>query len=239
MTTADRAAADSASSIGAAGSDAADAGIRVVVVDDHPVFRIGIVALLETLAGVTVVASATTADEAVEVVLRELPDVVLMDLDLGDGSGVDATRRILRERPEIGVLVLTMLGDDESVFASVRSGARGYLLKTASPGEVERALHAVAGGDMLLGGEVARRAVSYLSGAKTAGGAVFPELTERETEVLELVARGQDNSTIARTLVLTNKTVRNYVYGIITKLGVADRSRLIVLARESGFGADS
>jgi DNA-binding NarL/FixJ family response regulator len=215
------------------------AAIRVVVVDDHPVFRIGIVALLETLAGVTVVASATTADEAVEVVLREVPDVVLMDLDLGESSGVDATRRIMRERPEVGVLVLTMLGDDESVFASVRSGARGYLLKTASPQEVERALHAVAGGDMLLGGEVARRAVSYLSGAKTAGGAVFPELTERETEVLELVARGHDNSTIARTLVLTNKTVRNYVYGILTKLGVADRSRLIVLARESGFGADS
>lgn len=219
--------------------DTATTAIRVVVVDDHPVFRIGIVALLDTLEGVTVVASATTADEAVEVVLRERPDVVLMDLDLGDGSGVDATRRILREAPEIGVLVLTMLGDDDSLFASVRSGARGYLLKTASPEEVERALHAVAGGDMLLGGEVARRAVSYLSGAKSAGGAAFPELTDRETEVLDLVARGLDNSTIARTLVLTNKTVRNYVHGIITKLGVPDRSRLIVLAREHGFGADA
>lgn len=214
--------------------------IRVVVVDDHPVFRIGIAALLETLEGVTVAGSAATADEAVEVVLREVPDVVLMDLDLADGSsGIDATRRILAERDDIGVLVLTMLGDDQSLFAAVRSGARGYLLKTASPDEVERALHAVAAGDMLLGAEVARRAVSYLSGAKTAGGAAFPELTERETEVLELVARGQDNATIARSLVLTGKTVRNYVSGIASKLGAADRARLIAMARDAGFGAEA
>jgi DNA-binding NarL/FixJ family response regulator len=213
--------------------------IRVVVVDDHPVFRIGIAALLETLQGVTVAGSAATADEAVEVVLRELPDVVLMDLDLAEGSsGIDATRRILAERDDIGVLVLTMLGDDQSLFAAVRSGARGYLLKTASPDEVERALHAVAAGDMLLGAEVARRAVSYLSGAKTAGGAAFPELTERETEVLEHVARGSDNATIARALVLTGKTVRNYVSGIASKLGAPDRARLIVMAREAGFGVE-
>lgn len=214
--------------------------IRVVVVDDHPVFRIGITALLEALDGITVVGSAATADEAVEVVLRESPDVVLMDLDLGDdSSGVDATRRIMKERPESGVLVLTMLGDDQSLFASVRSGARGYLLKTASPDEVERALHAVAAGDMLLGADVAQRAISYLSGAKTSGGSAFPELTDRESEVLELVARGYDNPTIARQLVLTGKTVRNYVYGIATKLGAADRSRLIVMAREAGLGQES
>lgn len=213
--------------------------ISIVVVDDHPVFRIGITALLESLDGITVVGSAATADEAVEVVLRESPDVVLMDLDLGDGSsGVDATRRIMKERPQSGVLVLTMLGDDQSLFASVRSGARGYLLKTASPDEVERAVHAVAAGDMLLGADVARRAISYLSGAKTSGGTAFPELTDRETEVLELVARGYDNPTIARQLVLTGKTVRNYVYGIATKLGAADRGRLIVMAREAGLGTD-
>lgn len=214
--------------------------VRVVVVDDHPVFRIGITALLESFAGVDVVGAAATADEAVEVVLREGPDVVLMDLDLGDGtSGVDATRRIARERPEIGILVLTMLGDDQSLFASVRSGARGYLIKTASPDEVERAVHAVAGGDMLLGGEVAQRAVAFLSGARSAGGTAFPELTEREREVLELVARGADNGEIARALVLTPKTVRNYVYGIVTKLGAADRARLILLARDAGFGVDA
>lgn len=214
-------------------------GIRVVVVDDHPVFRIGITALLESLDGIVVVGSAATADEAVDVVLREGPEVVLMDLDLGDGSsGVDATRRILRERPGVGILVLTMLGDDQSLFAAVRTGARGYLIKTASPEEVERAIHAVAAGDMLLGGDVAQRAVAFLSGAKKAGGTAFPELTEREREVLDLVARGADNAAIARALVLTSKTVRNYVYGIVTKLGASDRARLIVLAREAGFGVD-
>jgi len=216
----------------------ASRSISVVVVDDHPVFRIGITALLESLDGIAVAGSAATADEAVEVVLRERPDVVLMDLDLGDGSsGVDATRRIIRDAPQTGVLVLTMLGDDQSLFASVRSGARGYLIKTASPDEVERAIHAVAAGDMLLGGDVAQRAVAYLSGAKSAGGTAFPELTEREREVLDLVARGADNAAIARALVLTPKTVRNYVYGIVSKLGASDRSRLIVLAREAGFGA--
>lgn len=215
------------------------ADIRIVVVDDHPVFRIGIAALLETLPGVHVVGTAATADEAVEVVLREEPEVVLMDLDLADGSsGIDATQRIGRERPDIGVLVLTMLGDDQSIFAAVRSGARGYLLKTASPDEVERAIRAVASGDLLLGADVARRAMSYLSGAKRAGGSAFPELTEREHEVLDLVARGHDNPTIARMLVLTGKTVRNYVHGIASKLGASDRGRLIVMAREAGYGSD-
>lgn len=210
--------------------------IRVVVVDDHPLFQIGITSLLGTLERIEVVGSAASEAEAITVVLELEPDVVLMDLDLGDGSGVDATRAILRERPETAVLVLTMLGDDESLFASVRAGARGYLLKTAAPEEVERAVHSVAGGNMLLGAGVAKRAVSYLSGARSAGGRAFPELTDRETEVLELIARGYDNSRIARTLVLTNKTVRNYVYGIISKLGVPDRSSLIVQAREAGFG---
>ena len=215
------------------------AAIRVVVVDDHPVFRIGIASLLGTFDGVAVVGAAATADDAVDVVLRERPDVVLMDLDLAAGSsGVDATSRILRERPAIGILVLTMLGDDGSLFSAVRAGARGYLLKTASPDEVERALRAVAAGDMLLGADVARRAVSYLSGAKTAGGTAFPELTEREREVLDLIARGHDNPTIARQLAVTGKTVRNYVHVIASKLGAPDRGRLIVMAREAGFGVE-
>lgn len=213
--------------------------IRVVVVDDHPVFRIGITSLLSTLNRVEVVGAASNVEEAVAVVLEAQPEIVLMDLDLGEGSGIDATRAILKERPQTGVLVLTMLGDDESVFAAVRSGARGYLLKTASPDEVERAIHAVADGSMLLGADVVKRAVSYLSGAKSSGGSPFPELTDRENEVLELIARGYDNPRIARALVLTNKTVRNYVYGIISKLGAADRSNLIVTAREAGFGVAS
>ena len=213
--------------------------IRIVVVDDHPLFRIGITSLLETLEGVEVVGAAASVEESVAVVGETSPDVVLMDLDLGEGSGIDATRAILREHPATGILVLTMLGDDESVFAAVRSGARGYLLKTATPQEVERAVHAVAEGSMLLGPDVVKRAVAYLSGAKSSGGSPFPELTDRENEVLELIARGYDNARIARALVLTNKTVRNYVYGIICKLGASDRSALIVQAREAGFGHTS
>lgn len=210
--------------------------IRVVVVDDHPVFRIGMVALLETLDAVEVVGQAATQDEAVAVVGRACPDVVVMDLDLGAGSGVEATRAIVRVQPSVGVLVVTMLGDDDSLFASVRAGARGYLLKGASPEQVERAVRAVAAGEILLGPAVAQRAATYLSGARTAGAAVFPELTGREREVLDLVARGHDNATIARRLVLSDKTVRNYLYGILAKLGVPDRSQLIVRAREAGLG---
>lgn len=222
--------------------------VRVVVVDDHPVFRIGMAALLDSLAGIEVVGRAAEGDEAVEVVLAERPDVVLMDLDLtsgggatdpaGAGAGVEATRRISAALPDVAVLVITMLGDDDSLFAAIRAGAQGYLLKGASPDEVERAVRAVANGEMLLGPEVARRAARYLSGARTRGPAVFPELTGREREVLELIALGHDNATIARRLVLSGKTVRNYVYGIVAKLDARDRSELIVRAREAGLGQE-
>lgn len=211
--------------------------ISVAVVDDHPLFRRGIISLLDTLEQVEVVGDAATVDAAIELVERTRPDVVLMDLDLGAASGIDATRSIVRRHPEVAVLVLTMLGDDRSLFAAMRAGARGYLLKVASPREVERAIRAVADGEVLFGADVAARAVALLSGtAEQPQGRPFPELTERESEVLELVARGLDNGSIARTLVLTSKTVRNYVYGIVTKLGAADRSALIVIAREAGFG---
>lgn len=211
--------------------------VTVAVIDDHPLFRRGIISLLETLDGVEVVGDAASVDDAIDLVDRVEPDVVLMDLDLGTGSGIDATKSIVRRHPSVAVLVLTMLGDDQSLFAAMRAGARGYLLKVASPREVERAVHAVADGEVLFGADVAARAVAFLSGSSPEPGArPFPELTERETEVLELVARGLDNGSIARTLVLTSKTVRNYVYGIITKLGAADRSALIVIAREAGFG---
>ena len=164
------------------------------------------------------------------------PDVVVMDLDLGGESGVEATREIVRANPAVGVLVVTMLGDDDSLFASIRAGARGYLLKGAAPAEVERAVRSVANGEILLGTQVAQRATTYLSGSRTRGGVVFPELTDREREVLDHVARGLDNATIARRLVLSTKTIRNYVYGILAKLDVPDRSQLIVRAREAGLG---
>jgi DNA-binding NarL/FixJ family response regulator len=211
--------------------------VSVAVVDDHPLFRRGITSLLDTLEGVAVVGDAATIEQAIELVGSSTPDVVLMDLDLGGESGIDATRAITRRWPDVAVLVLTMLGDDRSLFAAMRAGARGYLLKVASPTEVERAIHAVAAGEVLFGADVARRAVAVLSGSSAGIRAnPFPELTDRENDVLDLVARGLDNGSIARTLFLTSKTVRNYVYGILTKLGAPDRSALIVVAREAGFG---
>lgn len=212
--------------------------IRVLVVDDHPVFRIGMSALLRSLPDVEVVGEAADQAAALAAVEGTAPQVVLMDLDLGGDSGVEATREVLRRDPTIGVLVVTMLGDDDSLFASIRAGARGFLLKGASPGEVERAVRSVANGDFLLGPQLAQRAAVYLSGARTRGAVPFPELTDREREVVDLVARGYDNATIARRLVLSAKTVRNYVYGVLAKLDVPDRAQLIVRAREAGLGED-
>jgi DNA-binding NarL/FixJ family response regulator len=209
--------------------------VRVAVVDDHPVFRLGMVALLGTLADIEVVGQAASAHEALETI-GEGVDVVLMDLELGDGSGVETTRDLLRLQPGLKVLVVTMHEDDDSVVASVRAGARGYLLKGATPVEVERAVRAVANGEVILGQQVAARALTYLSGARTAGAVPFPELTDREREVLDLVARGFDNTTISRRLVLSPKTVRNHVANVLTKLCVRDRSAAIVLARERGLG---
>ncbi|MDQ4052365.1 MAG: response regulator transcription factor [Actinomycetota bacterium] len=193
-------------------------------------------ALLEEIAGIAVVGQAATEADAVTVTVEQRPDVVLMDLDLAGGSGAQATREILRHLPSTGILVVTMYGDDEALFGAIRAGARGYLLKGAGPEEVERAVRAVATGAVMLGPQVASRAVDYLTGARSARGGPFAELTDRERDVLELVARGHDNATIARMLVLTSKTVRNYVYAIFTKLDVNDRSALVVLAREAGIG---
>lgn len=210
--------------------------ISVLIVDDHPVFRIGLVALLRSLDGIDVVGQATSEAEALEAAVELEPDVVMMDLDLGGGSGIAATRAILEKRPQTGVLVITMLGDDDSLFASMRAGARGYLLKDADPGEIEWAIRAVARGNVLFGAEVAQRAVASMNGTSAVGSEAFPQLTDREREVLDLVARGFDNATIARRLVLSSKTIRNYLSGILAKLHIADRSSLIVTAREAGLG---
>ena len=210
--------------------------IRIVVVDDHPVFRIGMSALLEEIPGLEVVGEAATEQEAVDVVGELRPDVVLMDLDLAGGSGAEATRAILRRHPGTGVLVVTMFADDQALFGAIRAGARGYLLKGSTPEEVERAVRSVADGAVMLGPQVAGRAVDYLTGARSVRGGVFAELTERERDVLELVARGYDNAAVARTLVLTSKTVRNYVYAIFTKLQVNDRAALVAKARDAGIG---
>jgi DNA-binding NarL/FixJ family response regulator len=215
------------------------AALRLVVVDDHPVFRLGMVSLLASLGGIDVVGEAADADEAVRVVLDAGPDVVIMDLDLGDTSGIDATRDVVAARPEVGVLVVTMLDDDDSVFAAMRAGARGYLLKGASPDEIERAVHAVANGEVLISGAIAARALAFVAGSRRFAAAAtspFPELTDREHEVLELVAGGHDNATIARRLGLSPKTVRNHLSNVLTKLQVTDRAQAIVRARQAGLG---
>ncbi|WP_238993359.1 response regulator [Nocardioides caldifontis] len=211
--------------------------VSLVVVDDHPVFRLGMVALLGTIDGFTVVGQAATRAEALEVVDQHT-DVVLMDLHLGDDSGIEATRDLVRRHPHVRVLVVTMREDDESVVASVRAGARGYLLKAASPAEVERAVRAVANGEMILGPQVAERAMAAVVSGRTAVRLPFPELTDREREVLDLLARGFDNTTISRRLVLSPKTVRNHVANVLAKIGAPDRAAAMIRAREEGLGVD-
>ncbi|HLT84924.1 MAG TPA: response regulator transcription factor [Phototrophicaceae bacterium] len=219
--------------------------IRVAVVDDHPVFRLGMAALLDSFDGVGVVGQAASAAEArtllgldpgAEAAPGTGPDVVLMDLDLGDGSGVDVTRELVRADPAARVLVVTMHEDDDAVVAAVRAGARGFLVKSASPAEVERAVHAVADGAMILSPSVADRAMAYVVGGRAAARVPFPQLTDREREVLDLVAAGLDNASISRRLVLSPKTVRNHVANVLAKLAVRDRSAAIVRAREEGLG---
>ncbi|WP_455606199.1 LuxR C-terminal-related transcriptional regulator, partial [Cellulosimicrobium funkei] len=163
-------------------------------------------------------------------------DVVLLDLDLGDGSGVDVTRDLVRADPAARVLVVTMHEDEDAVVAAVRAGARGFLVKSASPAEVERAVRAVADGAMILSPSVADRAMAYVVGGRSAVRAPFPQLTDREREVLDLVAAGLDNASISRRLVLSPKTVRNHVANVLAKLAVRDRAAAIVRAREEGLG---
>ena len=215
-----------------------DPTVRLVVVDDHPVFRMGMTALLASIDGLVVVGEADDLRSAIDVVLDVEPDVVLMDLNLGEESGVVATREILTRCPDVGILVVTMLDDDDNILAALRAGARGYLLKGAGPVEIERAVRAVAAGEMLLAPGVAERALPHLAG-KRAPDRPFPQLTQREDEVLELVARGLDNLSIARRLGLSDKTVRNNLSNILTKLGVADRGAAIARARDAGIGAPS
>ena len=211
--------------------------IAVAVVDDHPVFRMGMAGLLASLDGIPVVGQASDAAEALALPLADI-DVVLMDLNLGADSGIETTREIVRRDPDARVLVVTMREDDDAVASCMRVGARGYLLKGASPDEVERAVRAVANGDVILGSAVAARAVTALTSRRAVARVPFPELTDREREVLDLVARGHDNLTISRRLVLSPKTVRNVVSNVLTKLAVRDRAAAVVRAREEGLGLD-
>jgi DNA-binding NarL/FixJ family response regulator len=216
---------------------ATEDGVRVVVVDDHPLYRKALAALLSAQPGYTVVADADNGADAVAAVARTQPDVVLMDLAIPALNGIDATRRIVSSSPHIAVLVLTMYDDDESVFAAMRAGARGYLLKGADGQDIANAVAAVARGDAIFGPSVARRIVEFFAAPRPAmSAAVFPALTAREHEVLDLIAAGRNNPDIARKLVLSPKTVRNHVSNIFAKLQVADRAEAIIRAREAGMG---
>ncbi|MGY1684613.1 response regulator [Geodermatophilus sp. SYSU D00867] len=213
-----------------------DEPLRVVVADDHPVYRDGLALLLSSVTGLEVVGTAADGAAAVEVVREQLPDVVVMDVQMPVLDGIEATRRITGEAPSVGVVVLTMSEDDGTVFAAVRAGARGYLLKGADQEEVVRAITTVASGGAVFGAALARRIAEFFTAGPAGPETAFPQLTAREREVLELVAAGRSNAQIAAVLYLSPKTVRNVVSNVLTKLQVTDRAQAIVRAREAGLG---
>jgi DNA-binding NarL/FixJ family response regulator len=213
--------------------------LRVLIADDHPVFLSGLRTVIGSLAEAEVVAEAITGLEAVDKAATLQPDVVVMDLRMPEMNGIEATRRIVGTSPHIAVLVLTMFEDDDSVFAAMRAGARGYLLKGATPAEIARAVEAVGSGEAIFGPTIAERVLRYFSTAPPSHAAeAFPTLTDREREVLELIAQGHNNPQIATRLVVAPKTVRNHVSNIFAKLQVTDRAQAIVRAREAGMGKD-
>lgn len=211
---------------------------RVVVVDDHPLFRDGLVAVLDASPDTTVVAAAGTGAEALARIAETTPDVVLMDIMLPDMSGIEVTRRVRAEHHAVQVVMLTMLEDDDPLFAAMCAGAHGYILKGADAGEVLRTGRAVAAGEALFGPAMAQRLTTFFQHVRGKGMTVspFPELTDREREILDLMAAGLDNRRIAARLFISPKTVSNHVSNVFAKLRVADRAQAIVAAREAGLG---
>lgn len=214
--------------------------IRLLIADDHTLFREGLRALFASQPDIEIVGEAASGTQAVFLAAQQLPDVILMDVQMPEMNGIVATERILDANPHIGVIVLTMLEDDDSVFAAMRAGARGYVLKGADKIEMMRAIHAVAQGEALFGPAIARRLVTFFHEVKllkpNAPPYAFPELTQREIEVLDSIARGYNNAEIAGRLVIAPKTVSNHISNIFSKLQVADRAQAIVRARQAGLG---
>ncbi len=213
--------------------------IRILVADDHAIFREGLLAVLGSEPDMEVVGEAATGTEVVERAARLRPDVILMDIQMPGINGIEATRRILDANPNVGVVVLTMFEDDDSVFSAMRAGARGYVLKGADPSEILKVLRAVAGGEAHFGPEIARRLVNFFSIPEPASPEeALPELTARERDILGLIAQGHSNAIIAARLFVSPNTVRNHITHIFAKLQVADRAQAIVRARKAGLGRD-
>jgi DNA-binding NarL/FixJ family response regulator len=211
--------------------------IRILICDDHPEFRQGLRALLETTADVDVVGEAADGDAALRAAATLQPDIILMDLNMPGVNGVEATRRVVGSSPHIGVVVLSMVQDDDSVFAAMQAGARGYLLKGARKRDIVRAVHAVAEGEAIFSPSIAQRLMRYFAASPRPTPALaFPELTNREAEILQLMAEHLTNPEIAARLGLTPKTIRNNTSNIFTKLQVADRAHAIIAARQAGLG---
>jgi DNA-binding NarL/FixJ family response regulator len=214
--------------------------IRTLIADDHPHFRDGLRALLLSAPDVEVVGEAQDGEEAVRLAARLQPDVILMDLNMPGTGGIEATQRIVHTSPHISVLVISMYEDDDSVFAALKAGARGYLLKGALKAEILRAIRAVTSGEAIFGPAIARRLMQYFSAPPRPDvpREAFPELTDREREILELIAQHETNPEIAKKVHLSQKTVRNHVSNIFTKLQVSDRAQAIIRAREAGMGRE-
>jgi len=211
--------------------------IRILIADDHPLFRDGMHGLLDSVPDTEVVGEAATGDEAIALAASLQPDVILMDIKMPGINGIQATREIVHTSPHIGILVVTMLEDDDSVFAAMRAGACGYLLKGANQAEILRAIRAVANGEAIFGPSIARRLLGFFAATRrTVPPQIFQELTEREGELLALIAQGRSNEEIAEQLSLSLKTVRNHVSNIFSKLQVADRAQAVIRAREAGLG---
>lgn len=211
--------------------------LRILIADDHPLFRSGMHALLAADAETVVIGEATTGAEAISLAASLQPDVILMDLQMPGVGGIEATRRIQHTSPQIRILVVTMYEDDHSVFTAMRAGAHGYLLKGASPDEVLRAIAAVGSGEAIFSPSIATRLIDFFAHLQpTALPQALPELTEREHEILTLIAQGQSNPVIAKHLALSPKTVSNYVSTIFSKLQVADRAQAMLRAQQAGLG---